>query len=94
MAVTMTLVSESGDTHTLQNDLRICLVSTFCQALLSLKKKKNLRRYEHYILSFCSRVQIFKTKPCFSLLHLHIPVTVDTLSLAPANDKYGKLVNL
>jgi glycerate-2-kinase len=40
MAVTMTLVSESGDTHTLQNDLRICLVSTFCQALLSLPKKK------------------------------------------------------
>jgi len=44
----------------LQNDLQICLVSTFCKALLSLKK--NLRRYEHYILSFCTRIQIFKTK--------------------------------
>jgi hypothetical protein len=36
--------------------------------------------------------QCFFLCTCFSLLHLHIPNTVDTLSLASANDNCGKLV--
>jgi hypothetical protein len=36
--------------------------------------------------------QCFSFCTCFSLLHLYIPNTVDTLSLASANGNYGKLL--
>jgi hypothetical protein len=35
---------------------------------------------------------VFFPFTCFSLLHLYIPNTGDTISLASANDNYGKLV--
>jgi hypothetical protein len=71
----------------------VCSIGNYTLANLHRQYKKYIhKRPKHLLQPFTQLPQCFALCTCFSLLHLYIPNAVDTLSLASANDNYGKLV--